>query len=153
MRDYAILMRDRRPERAPDIAVVPYGFSWGAFLFQAFWALYRGVWLTAIVLLAASLAISLATRALGLDPLAGAAVEFAGALVLAFLACDLRRFELVRRGFALATIVPARSLGEAEARGIRALVAAGRAQSGEQPGGTTEISHSQGLQPLANRSI
>lgn len=152
MRDYAILVRDRHPDRAPDIAVVPYGFSWGAFFFQALWALYRGVWLTAIVLLVASLTLSVTAGLLQLDPVVGAAMEIGGALILALAAFDLSRFELVRRGFALNRIISARSLAEAEVRGIHALVA----QAGEQSrhvGGVMELSHSQGLQPSANRSI
>ena len=149
MRDHAILMRDRHPQGAPEIAVVPYGFSWGAFLFQALWALYRGVWLTAIVLLVAGSAVSLLAGLLGLDPLAGLAVQVAGALVLGLAANDMRRFELVRRGYRLCAIVAAASLAEAEARGIRSLVE----EAGEQPGGAREISHSQGLQPLAKGSM
>jgi hypothetical protein len=152
MRDYAILVRDRHPDRAPDIAVIPYGFSWGAVLFQALWALYRGVWLTAVVLLVAGLTIPVATGLLRLDPLVRAAVELGGAIVLALAAFDLARFELVRRGFALNGIVSARSLAEAEVRGIHALVNEAGEQSREV-GGVTELSHSQGLQPLANRSI
>ena len=149
MRDYAILVRERDPAAAPDIAVVPYGFSWGAFLFQALWALYRGAWLTALVLLLAGLAISWIAGLIGLDPLTTAVVEIAAALVLALWAFDLRRFELARRGFALTAIVGARSLAQAESRGIRGLVE----QAVEQRGGATEISHPQGLQPLAKRSM
>lgn len=153
MRDYAVLMRDRHPDRAPDIALVPYGFSWGAFLFQALWALYRGVWLVAIVLLLAAMAISLLADLSGLDPLGAATVEIAGSLILAFAANDLRRFELVRRGFALAGIVRAASLAEAEARAIAGLVEEAVEQSVELEGGATELSHSQGLRPLAKGSM
>lgn len=153
MRDYAVLVRDRHPDRAPDIALVPYGFSWGAFLFQALWALYRGVWLTAIVLLVAAMAISLIADTLGLDPVGAATVEIAGSLILAFAASDLRRFELVRRGFAFTGIVRAASLAQAEVRAITGLVDEAVEQPVEFSGGATEISHSQGLQPLANRSM
>lgn len=149
MRDYAILMRDRRPDRASEIAVVPFGFSWGAFLFQALWALYRGVWLTAIVLLVAGSAVSLLADMLESDPLAGWIVQVAGALVLGLAANDMRRFELVRRGYRLCAIVAAPTLAEAETRGIRSLVE----EAGEQRGGASEISHSQGLQPLAKGSM
>ncbi len=153
MRDYAVLVRDRHPDRAPDIALVPYGFSWGAFLFQALWALYRGVWLTAILLLVAAMAISLIADTLGLDPLGAATVEIAGSLILAFGANDLRRFELVRRGFAVTGIVRAAGLAEAEARAITGLVEEAVEQPVEFSGGATELSHSQGLRPLANRSM
>lgn len=153
MRDYAVLLRDRHPDRAPDIALVPYGFSWGAFLFQALWALYRGVWFTAIVLLVAAMAISLLADLSGLDPLGTATVEIAGSLILAFAAQDLRRFELIRRGFALAGFVRADSLAQAEARAIAGLVDQAVEQPVEHSGGATELSHSQGLQPLANRSM
>ena len=153
MRDYAVLVRDRHPDRAPDIALVPYGFSWGAFLFQALWALYRGVWLTTIILLVAAMAISLLAGLMGLDPLGAAVVEIAGSLILAFAASDLRRFELIRRGFALVGFVRAGSLAEAEARAIAGLVEEAVEQPVEQGGGATELSHLQGLQPLANRSM
>ena len=149
MRDYAVLVRDHHADRAPDIALVPYGFSWGAFLFQSLWALYRGVWLTAILLLLAGMALSLLAEAIGLTPPGIAVVEIAGSLVLALAAFDLQRFELVRRGYALVAIVPAASLAAAEALAIAGLVE----QAVDTRGQATEISSLQGLQPFANRSM
>ena len=148
MREYAILVRER-PGRLPDVATVPFGFSWGAFLFQALWALYRGVWLTALVLFVAGLVVSTVTTLLGAGPLATATIELAVALCLAVVAQDLRRFELARRRFRLVDIVSARSLAEAEERGIRGWVD----KAVEQPPAPAEISPPQGLQSLANRSI
>ena len=148
MRDHAILVR-QGPGRLPDIATVPYGFSWGAFLFQALWALYRGVWLTAIVLFVAGLAVSTATTLMGAGAVATVTIELAVAFCLAFVAQDLRRFELGRRGFRLVDIVSARSVAEAEERGLRAWVD----KAVDEPPTPAEISPSQGLQSLPNRSI
>lgn len=148
MREFAILVRER-PGRLPDVATVPYGFSWGAFLFQALWALYRGVWLTAIALLAAGLAVSTVTTLLGAGPVATVMIELAVMLCLAFVAQDLRRFELGRRGFRVVDIVAARATAEAEERGLRAWVD----KAVEQAPTPAEISPSQGLQSLPNRSM
>lgn len=148
MREFAILVRERAG-RLPDVATVPYGFSWGAFIFQALWALYRGVWLTAVVLFAVALLVALVTAAFGFDPLATAVFELAVMVCLAFAAQDLRRFELGRRGFRLVDIVSARTTAAAEERGLRAWVD----KAVEQASAPAEISPSQGLQSPANRSM
>jgi len=149
MRDYAVLVRERGPQRLPDYAVVPYGFSWGAFLFQALWALYRGVWLTAIALLLIGLAVQVVVAMAGLPPASAFAMELGAAVVMGLAGPHLRLLELGRRGFRLIDIVAARSLAEAEGAGIRRHVE----QSVDRAVDDTGISWPAGLQGAGNRSI
>ena len=144
MRDYAIMVREREG-REPVFATVPYGFSWLAFLFQPLWALCVGAWATALVLLVVGLLMPWAGAAAGLSQAQAIALDVAAALAMAFLAQDLRRFELSRRGFRLVDIVAARSLGEAEARGIDDFV--------DDRMGRNRIIGKQGLPAGADRSI
>lgn len=144
VRDYAILVREREG-RLPDIQTVPYGFSWGAFLFQTLWALYRGVWITALILLVAAVLASWLGALAGLGETGRVVLEIATSLVLALVANDLRRWELQKRRFRLVTIVSARRIAEAEAAGIHAYV--------DQRVDETEISPKQGLQAPAEQAI
>lgn len=148
MRDWAIMLRER-PGRAADVAAVPYGFSWGALLFQALWALWYGAWLTALVLVTAGVLASLIAQAIVLDPAGVAIVEVATVVVLAFAAQDLRRFELERRRFRTVDVVAARTAAEAELRALAGLVD----HPGDQRGEVTGISPARGLQAPADRSM
>ena len=149
MRDYAVLVRERGPQELPDFALVPFGFSWGAFLFQALWALYRGVWLTAIALLLFGLAVQVAASMAGLPPASAFAAELGAAAVIGLAGPHLRLLELGRRGYRTVDIVAARSLAAAEAAGIHGHVE----RSVDRPVDDTGISWPPGLQGAGNRSI
>ena len=86
-----------RRRRAP--ALVREGFSWGVFLFGPFWLLLRGLWLAALLWLAAVAAAAL------LAPAAAAAVLPALQFLLGCHARDLQRRALARRGYAQAHVV------------------------------------------------
>ncbi len=149
MRDHAILVRERGPDRLPDLQAVPYGLSWGALVFQVIWALWRGVWLTALAFLVAGMAMSLLAGAVGLDPASTLVVNLATVVVLALVANDLRRFELTRRGYRLVDIVAARSPARAEEMAVPAVLERLR----RDRDAATEISSVEGLQGPADRSM
>jgi hypothetical protein len=92
------------------------GFSWAGGLFTFIWALWHGMWLTAIGLLAAGLAVGGIAAGLGLDALGAGALQFGYALIVGFSANDLRRRSLVRRGYVFAGVVAAPGLTAAEQR-------------------------------------
>ncbi len=118
MREWTVLVREKAPGD-PDLVAVPSGFCWGAFLFQAFWALYRRVWFTALFLLVAGLVIPLAGDVAGLAPGAMLVLQLATGVILAFAANEMRIAELHLRGYRTLAIFPARGLDEAEYRGFR----------------------------------
>ena len=67
MREWTILVREKALGD-PDLVAIPSGFSWGALLFQALWALYRKAWFTALVLLIIGMLVPLAGEVAGLAP-------------------------------------------------------------------------------------
>lgn len=105
MRFYTVHLR--RPVRDParDVVLVKEGFSWPAFLFSALWALACRLWLVALALVVVEVALVAGTQALALDPRAAFAVSLGLALVIGFLANDLKRWTLEGRGFAQHAVV------------------------------------------------
>jgi hypothetical protein len=97
----------------PEIELVRDGFSWGDLVFQLLWSLYRRLWWVSLGLVALAVALALLQAAIG-DATWIAAVNVAEAVALGWYACDLRRWELTRKGFRAVDIVRARRLGEAE---------------------------------------
>jgi len=99
-----------------DVAFVVEGFSWPALIFGPFWALWHGMWRTAIVLLVIAVAIG------GLGALAGLAADVISILQiliqigLGLWGNDLRRFALAKRGYVERAVVAGRNGEEAEHR-------------------------------------
>jgi len=106
MRVYTVY-RPPGPDAGDDPLLIREGFCWPAFLFTAFWALWHGLWLVALALLAAEAALGAALEISG----AGEATRLAAGLGLAFLvgasANDWRRRWLVRRGATFEGVVAA----------------------------------------------
>jgi Protein of unknown function (DUF2628) len=99
-----------------EAVLVREGFAWGAFFFSVLWALRYRMWLTAVFLFAISVALSLATDLLGVDPITDSAIGIALALIIGWEANDWRRRSLARRGYVTAAVIAAESLLEAERR-------------------------------------
>ncbi len=115
-RVYTVHVRAWSANADREAVFVREGFCWGALFFSVLWALWHRMWFTALIIFAVSLAVSVATDLLGLDPLTDAAVGLALALVIAWEANDWRRASLARRGYVTAGVVAARNLPEAERR-------------------------------------
>ncbi|MGE5539777.1 MAG: DUF2628 domain-containing protein [Gemmatimonas sp.] len=103
-------------QRIVDPALVKEGFSWPAFLFGPLWALAKGMWLTALALIALDLASGLVMDAAGFNPLTEAIVSLAIAFLIGAHANDWRRRALARRAWRDAGVVAARNVDEALAR-------------------------------------
>ena len=119
MRLYTVhLKRGADPLFTPDrgAVVVREGFNWAAFFFTWIWALFSGLWLAAVLFVAIELALALAVEWLGLEGASAFAIVFAWRLIAGFVANDLRRGALARRGYALADIVAGRTRLAAELR-------------------------------------
>ena len=99
-----------------DVVLVVEGFSWPALLFGPFWALWHGMWRTAIVLLVIIVSVG------GLGALAGLATDVAPVLQilvqigLGLWGNDLRRAALSRQGYVEQAVVAGRNGEEAEHR-------------------------------------
>lgn len=100
--DRAVLVRD--------------GFAWPAFAFGVLWFLYHRLWIAALVVLVGLAALAGTGYALGLTPLAGAAVSGLAGWLIGLEASSLRRWTLTRRGRPTRDAVIARDAPEAEAR-------------------------------------
>jgi hypothetical protein len=82
------------PAKPEEAVFVREGFSFAAFVFQPFWALWNRMWLTAAVLVAIAIMIGTLIASDTLRSLASLAV----ALVFGFAANGLRRRSLMLRG-------------------------------------------------------
>lgn len=87
--------------------LVKEGFCWPAFFFGALWALAKGLWLVALLLIAVWLGLTLALDWIKADALTAMAVWFAFALVVGFEGNDWWRHKLERRGRHMAGVIAA----------------------------------------------
>ena len=96
-------------------AFVRDGFYVFAFLFSIFWCLWRGLWISALAILALGVAVVGVSRFVQLpsDAVFWSAVVLA--LLLGFEAANLLRLKLRRRGYVDAGSVAADNLDDAEA--------------------------------------
>ena len=112
---YTVHVRGRgRADR--DVVLVKDGFSWPAFFFTLFWALWHHLWMFALLVLASGFAVALASELLALDPLTDAAVGLAWSVLIGFEANDARRRALARRDYDAEDVILGQSLAQAEHR-------------------------------------
>jgi Protein of unknown function (DUF2628) len=91
-----------------DAIFVRDGFSWGAFVFAGFWALWHRMWIVAV------LAFVVMMLASALPWKLEFLLNFSVSLVLGVFGNDLRAWSLARHGFAKAGLVDANNLEDAE---------------------------------------
>lgn len=96
--------------------LVAEGFNWYAFLFGPFWALWHGMWRTAIVLVALGVAAGALGSLAGLAPDAMSVLQLLIQTGLGLWGNDLRRAALARRGYLERAVVTGRNREEAEQR-------------------------------------
>lgn len=116
MRIYTVHLRREGLDPDRDIVLVKEGFCWPALLFSALWALWCRLWWVALGFFAVQVALTGAVTLLGLDPLSKAAISLGLAVIIGFVANDLRRWTLRRQGFVEAAVVVAGGRDEAERR-------------------------------------
>ena len=115
-RIYTVHVRQWSASTDRQAVFVREGFSWAAFFFSVLWALRYRMWLTAMFLFAISVALSLGSDLLRLDPITESAVGVALALIIGWEGNDWRRRSLARRGYVMAAVIAAENLLEAERR-------------------------------------
>lgn len=115
-RIYTVYIRAWSASPDREAVFIREGFSWGAFVFSVLWALVHRMWLAALIVFALSVAVSVVTDSLDLDPVTAAACALALALIVGWEANDWRRRALERRGYVNAGVIAATSRLEAERR-------------------------------------
>lgn len=115
-RVYTVHVRQWSAASDREAVFVREGFSWGAFFFSVLWALRYRLWLAALLIFAASVALGVICDVLLVDPLTESALSLALALIIGWEANDWRRRALARRGYVNAAIIVAPSLLAAEQR-------------------------------------
>lgn len=98
------------------VVAVPERFSIAAFLLGFLWALYRRLWLAAIMIFGVQLAVPGAVEMLGVEPAVGSVALIVFAIYVGCSANDWRREKLERQGYAMVGIAIGRTLEEAERR-------------------------------------
>ena len=95
---YTVHMRRFGIDPDTDIQLIKEGFSWGAFLFGPLWALWNGLWLSAIVLFAAQIVTGMAAALISPAPVVASLVGFGLQMLFAMVAFDLKRRKLAGQG-------------------------------------------------------
>ncbi len=116
MRLYTVHLRRHGPDSDSDLVLIKEGFCWAAFFLGPLWVLWHRLWLAALVLLVAGVALGGTALVLRLDGLSQGAVSVGFAAIVGFVANDLRRRRLERRHFTLAAVVSAAGREAAERR-------------------------------------
>ena len=98
------------------VMLVAEGFNWYALIFGPFWALWHGMWRTAIVLVAIGAAVGGLGALAGLAPDAVTVCQTLVQVGLGLWGNDLRRAALARHGYVERAVVTGRNREEAEQR-------------------------------------
>ena len=116
MRVYTVHLHRPLLEPERDVVLIKEGFSWPACLFSVLWALWHRLWLVALGLIAVQAVISGIAAAVGLDPAGDLVLSLGLAVIVGFVAGDLRRWTLSRAGFVEAGVVAGENAASAERR-------------------------------------
>ncbi|MEQ8195798.1 MAG: DUF2628 domain-containing protein [Rhodospirillales bacterium] len=113
-----ILGFEHKARRDPDrnLVLVKEGFCWPAFFFSGLWALWNRMWLWGTVLIAANIALGFSLRRFHGDPLTDSLASLGLAVVIGFIANDLRRRSLDFKGYREFGVVAGDNASEAERR-------------------------------------
>ncbi|HCP00146.1 MAG TPA: hypothetical protein DIT35_01515 [Rhodospirillaceae bacterium] len=114
IKTYTVHISGWSAARADDAILIREGFSAAAFLLGPFWALWHGMWRTAIALLLAVCMVSCSAAAAGLTEEAHITVFLGLQAAVGLWANDWRRYVLARSGVFERSTVAARRLRDAE---------------------------------------
>jgi Protein of unknown function (DUF2628) len=122
-----------RDERLQRLETIRDGFQRGAFVFGAFWLVWRRLWISAALLLLLIAALWGASTQYGLPLLLPLGGTFLLLLLLGLEGSSLRRWRLKRRGWQEAAVIAAGSPDEAARRFLEAALAAPAAAAAATP--------------------
>lgn len=98
------------------VVLVKEGFCWPAFIFGGFWALWHRMWVLGAALIVLDGALDAIPELFAVNPLAHVIGVLGLHAIFGYVANDIRRRHLARRGFDEASVVVGRSREEAEVR-------------------------------------
>lgn len=116
MRFYTVHLRPFDGAAARWPVLIKEGFCWPATLFTVIWALVNRLWLVAAVLLAFGFLVPAFAAAVTDDPFGRLAINAGYLAIVGYLANDVRRWTLDRRGYATLGVVTGRRRTAAEQR-------------------------------------
>ena len=102
------------PDR--DLILIKEGFSWPAFFFSGLWALWHRMWLWAVIIIAANVALSFTLSRFGIDTISQSIISFGFATIIGMIANDLRRRSLSYKEYREFGVVAADDVSAAEGR-------------------------------------
>lgn len=111
---YTVHTRSWSPASDGDAVFIKEGFCWPGFVFGPLWALWFGMWRTAVFLFLLSVVISGVVVVAGMIDGAELAVTLALQAMVGLWGNDWRRYVLSRRDFAERGVVSGRKLADAE---------------------------------------
>jgi|JI10StandDraft_1071094.scaffolds.fasta_scaffold137625_4 hypothetical protein len=104
------------PEHDADPLLIKEGFSFCAFLFPLFWALYHRLWVESAVLILIGAVLFVAQARWGVSPNTATALGLAVQTIFAFEARDFLRANLTRRGWWQTAVIFGRNIDAATQR-------------------------------------
>jgi hypothetical protein len=107
VRLYTVHLPAGGPVPGEEPILVKEGFCWPALFFSFLWALWHRMWLVALLVALASIALEIVLSATGANGAARGAINLGFALFVGASANDWRRAWLARRGLRLSEIVAA----------------------------------------------
>lgn len=111
---FTVHARSWSPAGDGDAVFVREGFSWPAFIFGPIWALWFGMWKTAILLLVLSIVVSGILVVVGITEAGELAVILALQTLMGLWGNDWRRYVLGRSDYVERGVVSGRKLADAE---------------------------------------
>lgn len=113
---YSVHVRRQGLDPDRDMVLIKEGFSWSAMVFTVIWALWNKLWFVAIVIVLVMSATGVLGHAMHLEPGLTGVIHMAIAIIIGYVANDLRRARLDRLGFEEVDLVHASSRLNAESR-------------------------------------
>jgi hypothetical protein len=116
MRLYTVHFRPYGLNPEQNLVLIKEGFSWLGFIFSGFWALAHGMWVAAAGMFVGSgvlMGILVLTEP---APITELALSLGYAVLIGFIANDLRRWTLERQDYDLVGVVSGDGIDEAERR-------------------------------------
>lgn len=111
-------------ERQAAAVFVPERFSFWAFVFQPFWALYHRLWLVALGIVVGLIVLDMIAVRLHLDAGQALVLQILFAIFIGAEAQNMRRWTLARRGYELREVVAGDNMDQAERRYFAAMMGA-----------------------------
>ena len=107
---YTVYEKPELEEPSARVMLVREGFSWLALIFGLLWLLARGLWVASLVYAVALAVLVYLAQYAGMDDDALTLIPLFAQLVLGFVANDLQRESLQRRGYRFTGVVAAESV-------------------------------------------